>query len=341
MEGQIMSPLDYEDKTYPHNLECEYLVKQKTGNRIRLDVLAFHLEDSDSCKFDYLEIYAGKTTEAPLIGRFCGNSIPSNFISEDSTLLLKFKSDWSTAHSGFTIKYRAICGGKFEESTGVLMSPMYPQQYTSAQMCIYEIGAPLGSAVTLQFQDFDMEGSSDCSYDFLEIYDGHQSNDTKIGRYCGTGRPNQVVSTYNFLTLVFQSDGSVGGRGFKANYSLTAVGCGGIVKSDTTISSPTNGENYDHNLLCRWLIIAPEGFNIQLNWQTFRLENSETCQYDYVEVYDNTTRSPDALGRYCKSIPPLMTTSGNMASIVFKTDDSNANVGFTVNVSFLDSRRGK
>lgn len=342
-QGQVMSPLDYEDQTYPHNLECEYLIKHPVGNRIRLEFLNFHLEESDECKFDYLEIFQGKSTNSPLIGRFCGTSVPKIITSESNVVLLKFKSDWSTAHSGFSLKYRTICGGRFGEATGEIISPLYPEPYRGFLMCIFEIEAPLNSAIKVDFQDFDVEGSSDCLYDYVEFFDGHQSNETSIGRYCGFTRPDTVISKFNALTMVMETDGSINGRGFKANYSFINVGCGGIVKTSDAIIEKFSTEdvNANHDLDCKWLIVAPDGYTIQLNWLSFDLEYSDTCNYDYVEVYDNSSKSEEPVGRYCKNLPPTMSVTGNKAMIVFHTDSSTLSPGFQVRVNFVDSQKGK
>lgn len=80
----------------------------------------------------------------------------------------------------------------------------------------------MGKAIILQFTDFDLEPtpSRTCDYDFVEIYDGIKSNSTLVGRYCGEQIPETLVSSSNFIHLIFISDISMGGRGFLANYSF-------------------------------------------------------------------------------------------------------------------------
>lgn len=50
------------------------------------------------------------------------------------------------------------------------------------------------------------------------------SNDTQIGIYCGTSLPPAAISTQNHMHLLFRSDASISGRGFKANYSFIDAG---------------------------------------------------------------------------------------------------------------------
>lgn len=191
-DGEISTPISYEDKTYPNNLECEYLIKQPKDTKIRLEVLQFHLEEGTECKFDALEIYDGKTSNDPLVGRFCGFIIPKIIESQTNEMLLRFTSDWSTQHGGFVIRYRSICGGTYGEPTGIITSPYYPLEYQGGAFCKYTIEAPLGSAIKLDFLEFNLEENEVCMYDYVQIYDGHVSNETSLGRFCGNTKPPQV-----------------------------------------------------------------------------------------------------------------------------------------------------
>lgn len=75
------------------------------------------------------------------------------------------------------------------------------------------------------FSDFDVEGSWNCRYDFLEIRDGDNENSTLLGRYCGDSSlaPDLVTSSFNYLYLTFVTDGSVQNRGFILNYTTIQV----------------------------------------------------------------------------------------------------------------------
>lgn len=117
-----------------------------------------------------------------------------------------------------------VCGGKFDDNNGVIMSPFYPQPYEHSRECYYDIEAPLGKAIVVNFTDFDIE--DDCTFDALEIYDGPDTNSTSIGTFCGAERPSPAISTLNHMHLVFKTDSSISGRGFKANYSFIDSGNG-------------------------------------------------------------------------------------------------------------------
>lgn len=143
-----------------------------------------------------------------------------------------------------------VCGGEFSAPTGYIASPMYPKQYDHSRTCDYLIAAPIGKAITLDFTDMDMEDNSYpfCNFDYLsvqfpfvlalltlcwlmqyiyqpiQIHSGINGNGTVLGRFCGETVPPRVVSSHNYMYMQFQSDSSISGRGFKANYSFTDIG---------------------------------------------------------------------------------------------------------------------
>ena len=88
-----------------------------------------------------------------------------------------------------------------------------------------------------------------------------------------------------------RSDSTNAGKGFKAHYALidTSKNCGGLLrKSSGIIKLPSDQGlgTYKNDLTCTWNIMAPEGYGIQITWESFRLEQSNDCLYDYLEIFD-------------------------------------------------------
>ena len=63
----------------------------------------FNLEQHSNCNYDYLELHEGQLG-GPMIGRFCGNVIPTNLTSYNG-LWMKFRSDSSSTGQGFIAQY--------------------------------------------------------------------------------------------------------------------------------------------------------------------------------------------------------------------------------------------
>jgi cubilin len=90
------------------------------------------------------------------------------------------------------------------------------------------------------------------------------------------------------------------------------------------------------------VVIAPPGNVVQITWLTFDLEASTDCQYDYVEIFDNSTTHGGKIGRFCgTALPPASTTTENIMTLTFKTDVSSAKLGFSALITFIEGSKGK
>ena len=68
----------------------------------------------------------------------------------------------------------AGCGGKFNDHSGIITSPGYPDDYGDDENCAYLITSPTGGLLALETLDFHLE---DCC-DFVEV-----SNDSNPIQY--------------------------------------------------------------------------------------------------------------------------------------------------------------
>ena len=232
----------------------------------------------------------GRNQDSPLVGRYCGSDIPPKYLSEGNEVFVRFKTDHSVSHTGFRISYVTSCGGTFTEATGLVTSPYHPNPYPSGRQCDYLIAQPMGMTIRVAFIDFEIEGSYNCAYDYLEIRDGDNGNSSLVGKYCGDPslQPDPIQSTHNYLWLRFVTDGSVQNRGFAFNYTTVESRCGGIITGQDhgIIQSPTDAEYYPHGTRCVWVVRTLPATIVRLAWMSFALEDSSTCDYDFVEVYN-------------------------------------------------------
>ena len=54
--------------------------------------------------YDSLTLYDGDSNSAPIIGEYCGNSIPNNQISSTNSVLIHFESDGGVTEPGFQLE---------------------------------------------------------------------------------------------------------------------------------------------------------------------------------------------------------------------------------------------
>ena len=91
---------------------------------------------------------------------------------------------------------------------------------SSSIIVVLPCPAPSGFRIHLDFRDeFTLEKSEDCKYDFLEIRDGPFAYSPLIGRYCGAAFPPLIESSDRFLWLHFKTDDLLQYGGFRAVYS--------------------------------------------------------------------------------------------------------------------------
>lgn len=71
---------------------------------------SFQLEISPSCYKDYVAVYDGSDTHAPLLGRFCGSELPPNIKSSSNNLFLVFNTDFFGSDRGWKASFRETLG---------------------------------------------------------------------------------------------------------------------------------------------------------------------------------------------------------------------------------------
>jgi hypothetical protein len=90
------STVFYDDNGRNHNYSSETdlittFLAPSPGQSVKAEFLSFELESSNSCEYDYLNIYNGLSVSSPLIGTFCGNNSPATIISTDPSGALTFQ----------------------------------------------------------------------------------------------------------------------------------------------------------------------------------------------------------------------------------------------------------
>merc|ERR1712038_787507 len=202
----------------------------------------------------------------------------------------------------------------------VITSPNYPENYGNYVDSVWTLTAPLGMLVSISIPEYDLEDSTDCQYDYIDV-DGNQM--------CGSSDAGYTyVSEGNVATVTFHSDLSIVATGFTA--SFTAIPAppaapGAVAVSpefSATLASPNYPDNYDNYVDSEWSLTAPVGYVVSISIPEYDLEDSTGCQYDYIDVDGNQMcGSSDAGYTYV--------SEGNVATVTFHSDLSIVATGFT------------
>lgn len=189
-QGEISSP-NFPEK-YPPNMDCVWHFSTTPGHRINLQFTTFDIELHPECDSDSIIIYDGNSTDNPTLGRFCGPKLPQIISSNSNEMYMVFKSDASVQRVGFVATHSTDCGGLLQATDQVkyLYSHAEYNQNTTYDMstsCEWSIEAEMGKNINLAFITFDVEYEESCSYDYVELFDGldSDSHESVLGRICG------------------------------------------------------------------------------------------------------------------------------------------------------------
>lgn len=131
------------------------LIQPTGATSITLNFTSFNTE----LNWDYLFIYDGSTTSAPLIGQYTGTTSPGTITSNGGSLLLEFRSDCNTSSTGWAASWT---------SNAVTPTPAdnIPPTTTISTNNIWETGN-----FTANFTDADEVGGSGLEKSYYQVID--------------------------------------------------------------------------------------------------------------------------------------------------------------------------
>ncbi|XP_075972498.1 cubilin homolog [Anticarsia gemmatalis] len=328
-EGSIAFPLSNTTITYSHNAQCAWVIHTTPDKVINVTFSKFNVERTPGCSGDFLQIHDGPKSASQLIGRFCGNTAPKggNIVSSHNYLYLWFHSDKTIAAAGFALHWTSVnpvCGGEIDgTSHGHISSPGSPGQYPPNRDCYWHLTTTLGKRINLHFFALDIESHTNCSFDYLAIYDGASEADPLISKYCNSSQPAPVVSAGSDMFIHFHSDAYGTGNGFQIVYAPAegVPGCGGYFTANKgEIASPTSHDEIFSTiyLICEYKVKTSIDTKIKLNFKTFNLLKSGRCRFESLEIYDGPSTDSPLIGKFC-NVPSPLTSSSNVLFFKYKS----------------------
>ncbi|RZB39105.1 CUB, FXa inhibition, and/or EGF CA domain containing protein [Asbolus verrucosus] len=228
----------------------------------------------------------------------------------------------------------AECGGDFSSNSGTFTSPSFltPDAPKNNESCDWRITGDLDERIVLHITDMDIEKVANCTVGYVEVRDGHWSESPLLGRFCGMGRLEPVMTTRNEMLITYVYNNRYGHSGFSADFEAI---CGEDVFTDneTYFASPNYPDPYPLNKKCIWKIEVHRYMKAAIKFHFFDVENEENCLSDYVEIRDGLSEDGSLIGVYCNSeIPNEIIASGNFLYVKFVSDSSVQRLGFAATV---------
>src|SRR3989339_1016372 len=294
--------------------------------KLQFTFTAFDVETQTSCNFDYLKIYDGPDTSSTLIGTYCGTSLPPVITSTHATGGITFV--W---HSDIS-----ITGAGWAADIAMLDSKPFAEAGSDKSICP-GIGTQIGGSPSAS-------GGSGTGYTYqwtpaTGLNSATDANpiatpDSTMKYYLVVTDGNNCTSLTDSMTLTVSGSNTVYlADQNKAVYLVTGgtfydrggVGGGYVYnESDTITFYPCDTSKF-----------------VNLNFVSFDLENSSTCSYDYMKIYNGTSTSASLMGTWCGNQNPgtvASTNSSGALTVVFHSDGSITGSGWEANISLHCNR---
>lgn len=296
---------------------CAWVIEAPPPHQVKVTVWAFQPHSAD-CSQNYLEFQASPQSSGIPGIRFCGrNASAAPFYSAMNTAIVTFKSQVFNSTSRVVFSYQiADCNREYKKAFGNLKSPGWPDNYNNGMDCTIILTAPHNHTISLFFHSFDIEDSSECRHDFLEVRNGSESSSPLLGKYCGTLLPDPIFSQNNELFLHFETDSTTSSHGYEIIWTSSPSGCGGTLEGDSgSFTSPGYPGTYPNNTHCEWTIIAPAERLVTISFYLISIDDPGDCVHNYLILYDGPDANSPSSGPYCgadTNIAPFVASSNQV-----------------------------
>ena len=205
---------------YFNNSSCNWLIMPNdTLENIKLTFQRFDLETDK----DFIYIYDGVDTDAPLLGSFTGNTIPGEVVATSGKVYIQFVTDGDGTSNGFLASYTAkqasFCSGTttFTAQSGSFSDGSGTYDYNDISMCRFELEPENAKSISLSFNEFNTAGEGD----FMAIYNSvtHELY-TKL---FGQTNPGTLNFNTGKLMLLFKTDQYNTAAGWSLNYTSSEL----------------------------------------------------------------------------------------------------------------------
>ena len=295
------------------------------GQFIQIDFTAgpFDIEPNGGGCYDWIKIYDGTNTGAPLIGTYCNSNVPGIITSTTGSLTVEFYADGSVTGTGWvaTVSCYSPC------STVPGTSSASPSAFCpagSGNTTLTLTGED--PSATIQWQVSTNGGATWSNIPgattdpWVQPVSTNSMYHALVTNGC-TSTSTSVSVTVGCPPIIQPTSGT----------TSTTISCGGSYNYYDSGNSGSNYSNGENGLIT----ICPQtaGQYVSINFSSFNVENN----YDYMYVFDGGDGSAQLLGIYTGALSGTVTASAantsGCLSFRFTSDGATTNAGWTGVVS--------
>ncbi|XP_037817925.1 cubilin homolog [Lucilia sericata] len=255
--GYITSP----NYPYSNDLDCDWYIEAPPGRQIFLNVVEFHIEsDNPDCSQNILLFKESKNSSIEL-GKECSEQHTAlSITSPANRLYVHFRTSATRSRKYFKAFYHtraASCGGSFKGISGTISSSNYPYSPNAQSYhCIWDITVPESYGILLDFKDFQLSDSQNCTEASMEFWKLSGTSVLYLDKFCGAEKPNIKIVHGNHLKVEYKDRGKQSLGRFAIEYKKQ---CGGLLTESTGYIKSTATEE------CIWEFDVKQGTLISLN----------------------------------------------------------------------------
>jgi hypothetical protein len=314
------------------------------GERIRFDFQQFILQNG----VDYVSVYDGPSTNAPLLGTYSGTVNGLSLTSSGRFLTFRFYSDYQTSFAGWQANISCAgpilpvynmsngtttsCSGVFYDAGGFQNN--YPQFENRTQTFCSDNGQKV------QFT-FNMLAYALQSGDSLWVFDGNSTSSPLRGIYVSGTNVETLTSSGTCLTFRFKSGATNAQQGWQAILSCVAdapsqiiypissglrVVCSGIFTDDGGLNG--NYGNLSGGTKTQTFQTATNE-RLSVVFNSFSMETN----VDYLDIFDGPSSSFPRLARLTGTVAAgtTFTSTGTQLTFVMYSNYQTSYAGWVAN----------
>ncbi|TRY99155.1 hypothetical protein DNTS_017248 [Danionella cerebrum] len=197
MERLLLGPTDSEGPVVRIQFITEHLNSHTTSFNIRYEAF-----EKGHCYEPFIQNGNFTTTDVTfMVGTLVHFSCDPGHTLEQGPPIIECVNPRDPYWNDTEPLCRALCGGDLSGSSGLILSPNWPEWYGEGEPCTWRIHTVEDKRIVLDMQLLNLSDS-----DLLMVLDGSDASSRILAQFVGGSKPLQLASSGPDLSISFHSD---------------------------------------------------------------------------------------------------------------------------------------